>query len=163
MPQIPMPSPNQTNYEGLRLPQRLAADAAPRRSARDADPDAVQQSVKNLTTHLGSTLQGEDLMKSLSLLTELMNIALPSDPDDDSDDADPDDDDDQVAAQDRRRRGVTGDRRFPTPEQVAGGEMGLAKPLRRGRPWVGDRATYLRVSDQMSKLFPNAVLPRQLG
>jgi hypothetical protein len=133
-----MPSPRGTNREGLYLrPLGSAAaafDAAQRRRANDAvDPDALKQSVDNLTGHLGATLQGDDLTKAYSLLSELLNAAVPADDPDDPN-ADPDDE-----ASDRRR--MAGDRKREAAR--------VAYDAHR------------RVNDEMAKRFPNAVLPRQ--
>jgi hypothetical protein len=128
-----------TNREGLYLrPLGSAAaafDAAQRRRANDAiDPDALKQSVDNLTGHLGATLQGDDLTKAYSLLSALLTAAVPADDPDDPN-ADPDE-----AAEDRRRK-MAGDRK-------------------REAARVSFDA-HRRVNDEMSKRFPNAVLPRQ--
>jgi hypothetical protein len=97
------PSPRGTNIEQLflrPLGSAAAFDAAQRRRANDAvDPDALKESVDNLTGHLGATLQGDDLTKAYSLLSALLNAAVPAD--------DPDDPDDE--ASDRRR--MAGDRK----------------------------------------------------
>jgi hypothetical protein len=99
------PSPRGTNIEQLYLrPLGFAAsafDAAQRRRSNDAiDPDALKQSVDNLTGHLGATLQGDDLTTAYSLLSALLKAAVPAD--------DPDQDDDE--ASDRRRK-MAGDRK----------------------------------------------------
>jgi hypothetical protein len=105
MSKLAMPSPNGTNFERIFIgPLGAAAaafDAAQRRRASDTvDPDALKESVDNLTGHLGATLQGDDLTKAYSLLSELLNAAVPAD--------DPDQDDDE--ASDRRRK-MAGDRK----------------------------------------------------
>jgi hypothetical protein len=100
-----LPSPKGTNRERLfsrPLGSAAAAyDAAQRRRANDAiDPDALRQSVDSLTGHLGATLQGDDLTTAYSLLSAVLNLAVPAD--------DPDSDDDE--ASDRRRK-MAGDRK----------------------------------------------------
>jgi len=132
-----MPSPRGTNREGLFVrPLGSAAaafDAAQRRRANDAvDPDALKESVDNLTGHLGATLQGDDLTKAYSLLSALLNAAVPAD--------DPADKDDDEAAEDRRRK-MAGDRK-------------------REAARVSYDA-HRRVNEEMAKRFPKAVMPRQ--
>jgi hypothetical protein len=140
MSKLALPSPNGTNFDRIFIgPLGAAAaafDAAQRRRANDAvDPDALKESVDNLTGHLGATLQGDDLTKAYTLLSALLNAAVPADDDDNS--ADPDDE-----ASDRRRK-MAGDRK-------------------REAARVAYDA-HLRVNDEMSKRFPKAVMPRQLG
>jgi hypothetical protein len=136
-----LPSPRGTNYEGLRLPPLGAAayDAAPRaRHANDATPTSAK-ALSALQIFLNEKLSSpEDLAQAESLVEQLLEAAAqPDDPD-----ADPDDDEDQVAAQDRRRK-MVGDVR------------------REARRMSFD--AHRRVDAEMSKLFPSAVLPRQLG
>jgi len=131
------PSPRGTNIEQLYLrplgSAAVAFDAAQRRRANDAvDPNALKESVDNLTGHLGATLQGDDLTKAYSLLSALLNAAVPAD--------DPADKDDDEAAEDRRRK-MAGDRK-------------------REAARVSYDA-HRRVNEEMAKRFPKAVLPRQ--
>jgi hypothetical protein len=81
-----LPSPRGTNREQLfsrplgSAATAYAYDAAQRRRAADAiDPDALKQSVDNLTGHLGATLQGDDLTTAYSLLSAVFNLAVPAD------------------------------------------------------------------------------------
>jgi hypothetical protein len=132
------PSPRGTNIEQLFLrplgPTAAAFDAAQRRRANDAvDPDALKQTVDNLTSHLGATLQGADLTTAYSLLSALLNAAVPAD---DPENADPDDE----AGEDVRRR-MAGDRKREAAR--------VAYDAHR------------RVNEAMAKRFPKAVLPGQ--
>jgi hypothetical protein len=77
-------------------------------------------------------LQGDDLTKAYSLLSALLNAAVPAD--------DPADKDDDEAAEDRRRK-MAGDRK-------------------REAARVSYDA-HRRVNEEMAKRFPKAVLPRQ--
>jgi hypothetical protein len=136
---LAIPSPNGTNLERIFIgPLGSAAaafDAAQRRRANDAiDPDALKQSVDNLTSHLGATLQGADLTTAYSLLSALLNAAVPAD-----DDGDTDADFDE-AAEDRRRK-MAGDRK-------------------REAARVSYDA-HRRVNEEMAKRFPKAVMPKQ--
>jgi hypothetical protein len=102
-----MPSPNKTNHEQLfTAPFGSAAaayDAAQQRRANDvADPDALKQSVDALTGHLGAKLQGDDLTQAYSLLSAVLNLAVPAN--------DPDQDDNDEASDQRRK--MAGDRRY---------------------------------------------------
>jgi hypothetical protein len=139
MPKLfPLPSPNRTNYEKLYQPPlgsaAAAYDAAQRRRANDAiDPDALKQSVDNLTGHLGATLQGDDLTTAYSLLSAVLNLAVPAD--------DPDDSDDDEASD--RRRKMAGDRK-----RVAARMSYEAQRL---------------ANEKISKRFPNAIAPYQYG
>jgi hypothetical protein len=164
-----MPSPAGTNRQQLFMgvlrsgPAAVAGDAAPRRHATDATPQSIK-AMSAMEAFWDEVLSPNDRGRAETLLEAVLQAqsadeSASADPDDADETDNPDDD----QAQDKRRRGMSGDRRsgYPTPEQIAGGEMGLAKPLPRGRAWVGDRATYLRVNDQMSRRFPHAKLPKQ--
>jgi hypothetical protein len=96
-----MPSPNRTNFEGLyQIPRGGSAfDAAPRRRARDADPDELMGAMSSLQAHLKSKLTGDDFGTANTLLAKVIDILAPQDPDDDNG-ADPDD----PGAEDRRRK-----------------------------------------------------------
>jgi hypothetical protein len=138
MSKLALPSPNGTNFERIFIgPLGAAAaafDAAQRRRANDAvDPDALKESVDNLTSHLGATLQGADLTTAYSLLSALLNAAVPAD---DPENADPDDE----AGEDRRRR-MAGDRKREAAR--------VAYDAHR------------RVNEAMAKRFPNAKMPGQ--
>jgi hypothetical protein len=105
-----LPSPRGTNLERLFAgPLGAAAaafDAAPRRRARDADPDpdGLLNAMSGLQSHLKAKLSGDDFGTANELLSKLLNLLAPQDPDDDSSaGADP-------AAEDRRRR-LAGDGR----------------------------------------------------
>jgi hypothetical protein len=109
-----LPSPRGTNLERLFSGPLGAAsaafDAAPRRRARDAapDPDDLMNAMSGLQTHLKSKLTGDDFGTANELLTKLLNLLAPQDPDDDSSaGADPD-------AEDRRRK-MAGDARRGLP------------------------------------------------
>jgi hypothetical protein len=101
---VPLPSPRGTNFEGLYQTPRggSAFDAAPRRRARDADPDAVQGALGALQTHMKARMNGDDFAAGSELLGKLLEVLVPQD----DDTADPDD----QAAEDRRKR-MTGDGR----------------------------------------------------
>jgi hypothetical protein len=108
-----LPSPRGTNLERLFSGPLGAAsaafDAAPRRRARDGDPDPneLMGAMSSLQTHLKSKLTGDDFGTANELLAKVLNILAPQ-PDDDSDaDADPD-------AEDRRRK-MAGDARRGLP------------------------------------------------
>jgi hypothetical protein len=138
MSKLALPSPNGTNFERIFIgPLGAAAaafDAAQRRRANDAvDPDALKESVDNLTSHLGATLQGADLTTAYSLLSALLNAAVPAD---DPENADPDDE----AGEDRRRR-MAGDRK----REAARVAYDAHRP----------------VNEAMAKRFPNAKMPGQ--
>ncbi len=130
-----MPSPTGRNREGLFMP-RLAQDAARRARDADPDPDALTSAMAQLQTHLKAKLTGDDFGVANQLLSELLELVAPQDPDDTGGDPD----DDQTAAQDRRRRGMAGD---------------------RCRAW--GRGGHDRGEISMAERFPDAVMPEQLG
>jgi len=114
-----MPSPRNSNYEKLFMPRRLALDVSPSTPLGD------------LQLFLQEKLTNPDDLRTVETL---INRLLEANPDD----SDPDE-----QAQDKRRRGVTGDHRI------------------QRRAWLGGDSG--RVASDLAKRFPLAKMPRQLG
>jgi hypothetical protein len=139
----PLPSPRGTNYEDLRLPPLGAAaaafarDAAPRaRRANDATPSSAK-ALSALQLFLNERLSPDDQSHAETLVDALLEAAAePNDPDEDPDA------EEQVAAQDRRRK--------------------MASDVRREARRMSFDARR-RVDAEMTKMFPDAVMPKQYG
>lgn len=161
MSRIPMPSPNRTNVERAFLPARLAADASPRRRARDEDPVDPAVFKKALDA-------GKELQAAMTALQQFLIEKLPND--DDQAQAEqlvnalleaasaPDDSDADTS--------VTGDgrTRFPRASDLRGvsglDAFRLVSPQEAARARVAAKR-YAETAREMSKRFPNAKTPRQ--
>ncbi len=167
MSRIPMPSPNRTNVERAFLPARLAADAAPRRRARDEDPVDPAVFKKALDA-------GKELQAAMTALQQFLIEKLPNDDDqaqaeqlvnalleaasapDDSDEDDESDADNSVTGDGRTR--------FPRASDLRGvsglDAFRLVSPQEAARARVAAKR-YAETAREMSKRFPNAKTPRQ--
>jgi hypothetical protein len=156
-----MPSPLNTNREGLfLLDRRLAADAAPRR--RRIVADATPQTMKAMSAMEAFWDEVLSDPADRARAETLLEAVLQAASDDPTQNGEQDDDDESDQAEDSKRRRIAGDgrRNWPTQDEI-NGTMGLGSSLRR-TPARMSADAYRRSSDQMEKLFPGAVAPRRL-